>query len=281
MTPASAVSVGIGWRHRHYGELLQALPPLDFIEVHSENFFAEGGAALAVLRQGREHYPVSLHGVGLALGSAVGIDVWHLDQLARLVGQIEPVRVSDHACFARGQVAGQPVHAADLLPMPFNTAALDVLCANVQRVQERLKRQLLVENLSAYVSFDSSDRSETEFLNALVQRTGCELLVDVNNIYVNALNDQLAGRCADPLAACLQWIDSIAPQSVGELHLAGHINMGDVVIDDHGSRVCEPVWQIYRHAQSRFGNAPALVEWDTDVPPLAVLLDEAALAKSA
>ena len=281
MTPASAVSVGIGWRHRHYGELLQALPPLDFIEVHSENFFAEGGAALAVLRQGREHYPVSLHGVGLALGSAVGIDVWHLDQLARLVGQIEPVRVSDHACFARGQVAGQPVHAADLLPMPFNTAALDVLCANVQRVQERLKRQLLVENLSAYVSFDSSDRSETEFLNALVQRTGCELLVDVNNIYVNALNDQLAGRCADPLAACLQWIDSIAPQSVGELHLAGHINMGDVVIDDHGSRVCEPVWQIYRHAQSRFGNAPALVEWDTGVPPLAVLLDEAALAKSA
>ena len=281
MTPASAVSVGIGWRHRHYGELLEALPPLDFIEVHSENFFAEGGAALAVLRQGREHYPVSLHGVGLALGSAVGIDVWHLDQLARLVGQIEPVRVSDHACFARGQVAGQLVHAADLLPMPFNTAALDVLCANVQRVQERLKRQLLVENLSAYVSFDSSDRSETEFLNALVQRTGCELLVDVNNIYVNALNDQLAGRCADPLAACLQWIDSIAPQSVGELHLAGHINMGDVVIDDHGSRVCEPVWQIYRHAQSRFGNAPALVEWDTDVPPLAVLLDEAALAKSA
>ena len=281
MTPASAVSVGIGWRHRHYGELLETLPPLDFIEVHSENFFAEGGAALAVLRQGREHYPVSLHGVGLALGSAVGIDVWHLDQLARLVGQIEPVRVSDHACFARGQVAGQPVHAADLLPMPFNTAALDVLCANVQRVQERLKRQLLVENLSAYVSFDSSDRSETEFLNALVQRTGCELLVDVNNIYVNALNDQLAGRCADPLAACLQWIDSIAPQSVGELHLAGHINMGDVVIDDHGSRVCEPVWQIYRHAQSRFGNAPALVEWDTDVPPLAVLLDEAALAKSA
>ena len=281
MTPASAVSVGIGWRHRHYGELLQALPPLDFIEVHSENFFAEGGAALAVLRRGREHYPVSLHGVGLALGSAVGIDVWHLDQLARLVGQIEPVRVSDHACFARGQVAGQLVHAADLLPMPFNTAALDVLCANVQRVQERLKRQLLVENLSAYVSFDSSDRSETEFLNALVQRTGCELLVDVNNIYVNALNDQLAGRCPDPLAACLQWIDSIAPQSVGELHLAGHINMGDVVIDDHGSRVCEPVWQIYRHAQSRFGNAPALVEWDTDVPPLAVLLDEAALAKSA
>jgi len=287
LQPARAAPVGIGWRHAHYGELLEALPPLDFIEVHSENFFAEGGAALAVLRQGREHYPVSLHGVGLALGSAVGIDTWHLDQLARLVEQIEPIRVSDHACFARGQVAGQQVHAADLLPIPFNSAALDVLCANVQRVQERLKRQLLVENLSAYVSFGSSDRVETDFLNALVQRTGCGLLVDVNNIYVNALNEQLAGRCDDPFQACLEWINNIAPDSVSELHLAGHINMGDVVIDDHGSRVCAPVWQIYRYAQARFkhrtslAGVPALIEWDTDVPPLAVMLDEAALAKSA
>ena len=280
-TPARAAPVGIGWRHAHYGELLATLPPLDFIEVHSENFFAEGGAALATLRQGRAHYPVSLHGVGLALGSAVGVDAWHLDQLARLVEQIEPVLVSDHACFARGHAQGQHIHAADLLPIPFNAAALDVLCTNVQRVQERLKRQLLIENLSAYVSFNNSDRVENDFLNALAQRTGCGLLVDVNNIYVNALNDQLAGRCADPLAACLHWIDSIAPDAVGELHLAGHINLGDVVIDDHGSRVCAPVWQIYRHAQARFGNAPALIEWDTDVPPLAVLLDEAALAKSA
>ena len=282
--PADTATVGIGWRHPHYGSLLEALPPLDFIEVHSENFFAAGGAALAVLRQGRGHYPVSLHGVGLALGSAVGIDDWHLDKLARLVEQIEPVRVSDHASFARGNVAGQDVHAADLLPISFNNASLDVLCVNVQRVQERLKRQLLVENLSAYIGFESSIGSnnllETEFLNALVKRTGCALLVDVNNIYVNALNEQLAGRCTDPLAACLQWIDSIAPLSVGELHLAGHIAAEGMVIDDHGSRVCDAVWQIYRHAQKRFGNIPALVEWDTDIPPLAVLLDEAALAKS-
>lgn len=273
--------IGIGWRHPHYGELLEVLPPLDFIEVHSENFFAEGGAALAVLRQGRAHYPVSLHGVGLALGSAVGIDPWHLDQLARLVSHIDPVRVSDHACFARGTAAGQQVHAADLLPIPFNSISLDVLSANIQRVQDRLKRQLLVENLSAYVSVAGSDQDETDFLNALAQRTGCGLLVDVNNIYVNALNDQLAGRCHDPLTACLQWIDRIAPAAVGELHLAGHINMGDVVVDDHGSRVCVPVWQIYRHAQECFGHVPALIEWDTDVPPLGVLLDEAALAKSA
>lgn len=281
MTPANAAPVGIGWRHPHYGELLEQLPPLDFIEVHSENFFAEGGAALAVLRQGRSHYPVSLHGVGLALGSAVGLDAWHLDQLARLVEHIEPIRLSDHACFARGQVAGQSVHAADLLPLPFNAAALDVLCTNVQRVQDRLKRQLLVENLSAYVSFDSSDQTETEFLNTLTQRTGCGLLVDVNNIYVNALNAQLAGRSGNPLASCMHWLDAIAPASVGELHLAGHTNTGELVIDDHGSRVCDAVWQIYRHAQARFGNVAALMEWDTDVPPLSVLLDEAAMAKSA
>ena len=278
-TSAHAAPDGIGWRHPHYGELLEQLPHLDFIEVHSENFFTEGGAALAVLKQGRAHYPVSLHGVGLALASAVGIDAWHLDQLARVVEQIEPIRVSEHACFARGQVGGQPVHAADLLPIPFNGAALDVLCANVQRVQERLKRPLLVENLSAFVSFGSSDQTETDFLNVLVQRTGCGLLVDVNNIYVNALNEQQAGRCNDPLAACMHWVNAIAPASVGELHLAGHINTGDIVIDDHGSRVCDAVWQIYRHAQARFGNVPALIEWDTNVPPLSVLLDEVALAK--
>ena len=133
--------MGIGWRHPHHGSLLKALPPLDFIEVHSENFFAAGGAALVVLREGRAHYPVSLHGVGLALGSAVRLDDWHLNQLARLVEQIQPIRVSDHASFARGQVAGQSIHAADLLPIPFNNAAQDVLCANVQRVQDRLKRQ--------------------------------------------------------------------------------------------------------------------------------------------
>lgn len=271
---------GIGWRHPHYGELLESLPDVDFIEVHSENFFAEGGAALAVLSQAREHYPVSLHGVGLALGSVCGIDAWHLDQLARLVARIEPIRVSDHACFARGASAGRELHAADLLPLAFNNAALDVICANVQRVQDRLKRPLLVENLSAYLHFNSSDREETTFLRELVARTGCGLLVDVNNIYVNALNARLAGNEADPLAACLNWLEQIPPGCVGELHLAGHHDGGDIVIDDHGSRVCADVWQIYRHARQRFGSVPALVEWDTDIPPLQVLLEEAAHARS-
>ena len=280
----SGISCGIGWRHPHYSELLESLPDLGFIEVHSENFFAEGGATLTLLRQAREHYAVSLHGVGLSLGSACGIDTWHLDKLASLVALIDPIRVSDHACFARGMTASamQPVHASDLLPIAFNKAALDVMCTNVQRVQDRLKRPLLVENLSAYVSFKSSDREETAFLSELVQRTGCGLLVDVNNIYVNALNERIGGSSADPVTACLRWLDRIPAAAVGELHVAGHVNCGDIVIDDHGSRVCNEVWQIYRYAQQRFSRfglsrpVPALIEWDTDIPPLQVLLDEAA-----
>jgi uncharacterized protein (UPF0276 family) len=168
-----------------------------------------------------------------------------------------------------------------LLPIPFNDAALDVLCDNVQRVQERLKRQLLIENLSAYVSLSGGSMEETDFLNQLASRTGCGLLVDVNNIYVNALNAQLAGSTVEPVAACIAWLDCIYASAVGELHLAGHITTEDMVIDDHGSRVCAAVWHIYGHAQARFGNVPALIEWDTSIPSLAVLLEEADLARGA
>lgn len=274
---AAAPEVGIGWRHPHYAALLEGQPALGFIEVHSENFFAPGGAALAVLREGRAHYPVSLHGVGLSLGSAQGIDPDHLEQLARLVQAIEPVRVSDHASFARG--AG--MHAADLLPVPMSRAALDTMCANVQCVQDRLRRPIAVENLSAYVRWRDADMDEPEFLNALTRRSGCGLLVDVNNIFVNALNGQLRGNGEDPLAVCRRWLDAIDPDGVAEIHLAGHRHCGDIVIDDHGSRVDDPVWALYRHAIGRFGTVPTLIEWDTEVPALSVLLDEAAQARQA
>lgn len=277
--------VGIGWRHPHCAELLESLPRLDFLEVHSENYFGAGGAAQAVLLQARAHYPVSLHGVGLALGSALGVDPWHLEQLAALVARVEPVRVSDHACFARAAPKGRTVHAADLLPLPFRTDALDVLCNNVQRVQDRLRRPLLVENLSAYVKWTGSEIQETEFLTTLALRTGCQLLVDVNNIYVNALNDALALPAerrvtGQPLAQCRAWLDQLPPAVVGEIHLAGHCRMDDIVIDDHGSPICAEVWQLYQHARARFGSVPTLVEWDTDLPPLAVLLAEAQHARA-
>ena len=268
--------VGIGWRHAHYAELMEKRPALDFIEVHSENFFGDGGAALAVLQQGREHYPVSLHGVGLSLGSADGLDEWHLDRLERLVKCIDPVRVSDHASFARhASETRSPLHAADLLPVPFTRSALGAMAANVQRVQDRLQRPILVENLSAYLHWRFADMDEPSFLAELAQRTGCNLLVDVNNLVVNALNSQLRGCAQDPVAACVAWIDAVPAKHVGELHLAGHVHCGDIVIDDHGSRVSPLVWAVYRHALQRFGPVPTLVEWDTDVPTLEVLLQEA------
>jgi uncharacterized protein (UPF0276 family) len=274
-------NIGIGWRHPHYKELLerqsqQDFPAFDFLEVHSENFFGAGGAALAVLREGRAHYPISLHGVGLALGSAAGLDDWHLNQLSSLVAHIDPIRVSDHACFARADINNKTVHAADLLPIPFSNEALDVMCTNVQQVQDRLRRSIAVENLSAYVTCEGSEMPETAFLNALAQRTGCQLLIDVNNIYVNTLNE----RSPNPLAQSMSWINAINSAHVAEIHLAGHIDCGDIVIDDHGSRVKPPVWALYQHAIQRFGNTPTLIEWDTDIPALDVLLAEAALARS-
>jgi uncharacterized protein len=282
--PYMPVEIGIGWRHPHYAELLETRPPLAFLEVHSENFFGEGGAALAVLEEGRAHYPVSLHGVGLGLGSTAGIDAWHLDRLAALVARIEPRFVSDHACFTHAALPGQPqaVHAGDLLPLPFSRAALDVLCRNVQRVQERLQRPLLVENLSAYIACPGSDMPEIEFLQSLARRSGCRLLLDINNLYVNARNAALRGNIGDAQAAVREFMDEIDPECVGEIHLAGHTEVRDagvsLVIDDHGSRVSDPVWALYAHARERLGAVPTLIEWDTDLPPFQVLLDEAARA---
>ncbi|HEX3141523.1 MAG TPA: DUF692 domain-containing protein [Rhizobacter sp.] len=270
---ASLARLGIGLRQPHYAEMMERRPDLGFVEVHSENFFANGGAALAVLHEARAHYEVSLHGVGLSLGSAAGLDPWHLERLSRLVERIAPVRVSDHASFARApQRAGGPVlHGNDLLPLAFTHASLAIMLSNVSQVQERLKRPILVENLSAYLGFAERDFSEPEFFNALVRRSGCGLLLDVNNLVVNALNEE----AADPVRSACDWIDALDAQAVGEIHLAGYKDLGDIVIDDHGSRVHEPVWEVYRHAIARLGTVPTLVEWDTDLPALDVLLGEA------
>jgi len=268
-------SVGIGWRQPHYGELLERRPALGFVEVHSENFFGDGGAALAVLERGREHYPVSLHGVGLALGSAVGLDPWHLDRLAALVQRIEPMRISDHACFARAPLrSGQPpVHGSDLLPIAFTPASLDIMVRNVERVQQRLRRPMAVENLSAYLRWADDSLDEAHFFNELARRSGCTLLLDLNNLVVNAINQGV-----DPVGEPCRFVDAIDARHVAEIHLAGFNAQGPLVIDDHGSRVHQPVWQVFRHAMQRLGSRPTLIEWDTDIPALDVLLDEARTA---
>lgn len=268
-------SVGIGWRQPHYEAVMETRPNLGFLEVHSENFFADGGAALAVLMGGRGAYEISLHGVGLSLGSACGLDGWHLDRLAALVERVEPVRVSDHASFAR---VGSGLHANDLLPIAFSPEGLDVMVANVQQVQERLKRPILVENLSAYLAWAEDCINEPEFFNELTRRSGCGVLLDVNNLVVNARNQGLS-KAAAVEAAC-RFIDVLRPGSVGEIHLAGHAELPGIVIDDHGSRVSAEVWRVYAHALQRLGAVPSLIEWDTAVPPLAVLLDEARLARA-
>jgi uncharacterized protein (UPF0276 family) len=268
--------VGIGWRQPHERELMERLPPLASLEVHSENFFGDGGPALAALCAARAHYPVSLHGVGLGLGSAAGLDPWHLDRLAALVERIEPVRVSDHACFARvATPAGPVVHAADLLPIAFTEASLDILATHVAQVQDRLQRPLLVENIASWMAWADADMDEPDFFNALTRRTGCGLLLDLNNLMVNAMN---RGE-SDALAACRGWVDRIDATTVGEIHLAGHDASGELVIDDHGAPVPPAVWTLFQHAAGRLGPRPTVIEWDTRLPALDTLLAEAQRAE--
>jgi uncharacterized protein (UPF0276 family) len=277
---------GIGWRHPHYRELLERLPALGFIEVHSENFFADGGAARELLRQARQHYALSLHGVGLSLGSVGPLDDWHLERLARLVDEFEPWLVSDHASFSRGvpRGASTSIHSNDLLPLPVDAAALNTLIDHVDQVQTRLGRRIAVENVSAYLGLSArADPPEVEanFLRELAERSGCLLLVDVNNIVVNATNAQCRGAAIDVVRHCIDWLACIPPQLVAEIHLAGHDGSGDIVIDHHGAPVTHEVWQVYRAAITRFGAVPTLIEWDNHLPGFDVLLAEATLATAA
>lgn len=277
--PETTPNCGIGLRQPHYQEFRVLRPALGFIEVHSENFFNPHDAAAQVLSAVRADYPVSLHGVGLALGSACGLDDTHLEQLAALVERIDPLRVSDHACFARAPWSQRGiVHANDLLPIAFTRGALDILCANVQRVQERLQRPILVENLSSYLDFAERDYTEPAFFTELARRSGCGLLLDVNNLMVNALN----ATEPDPLQSVCGWIDELArlasPGLVGEIHLAGFSAQQSLIIDDHSSPVSAPVWQAYAHALEKIGPVPTLIEWDEKLPTLSVLLGEAAQA---
>lgn len=256
---------GIGLRSPHHQALLEERPRVGFIEAHTENYFHDGGAAVRALERARANYPLSLHGVGLGLGSAEGIDRDHLERVRRAVRRFEPALVSEHACW--GHSGGE--HFNDLLPMPYTPEAAALLARQVREAQDYLGVQLLIENLSAYVSFEESALTEWEFLSEVVARSGCGLLIDVNNVYVNARNLGMDARA---------FIAGVPAAAVREIHLAGHAHNGSVLIDDHGSRVCEEVWDLYRLALTRFGPQPTLIEWDTQIPPLAVLVDEAARA---
>ena len=261
----SLQGTGIGLRQPHYREVFERRPDLAFLEVHSENFFLDGGAAMHALERARAAYPISLHGVGLSLGSADRLAGEHLARLKRLVDRVEPALVSEHLCW--GGVGG--VHFNDLLPLPHTREALALVADRVDRVQSMLGRRLLVENLSAYVEFRDAEMTETAFLAELARRTGCGLLLDINNLYVNAVNFGF-----DPF----ERLAELDGATIGQIHLAGHTAVDDCLVDTHGSVVCDPVWDLYAHACARFGARPTLIEWDTDLPALDVLLSQAAQA---
>ena len=258
---------GIGLRAPHVAQVRADRPPIGWLEVHSENYFVDGGPALAALEAIRAEYPVSLHGVGLSLGSVDPLDAGHLSRLKQLAARIEPAAVSEHLCW--GRVDGR--HLNDLLPLPFTDEALALVCERVDAVQSALARPLLVENVSAYLRFDSDAMAEWDFVAAVAQRTGCKLLFDVNNVYVNAINHGFDPRT---------YLAAIPGNAVAEIHLAGFDASGPCLIDTHGTRVAPPVWALYRATIDRFGPKPTLIEWDTDLPSLDVLLDEAAIAQS-
>jgi uncharacterized protein len=256
---------GIGLRSPHYGEVLQKLPELGWVEVHSENFFG-GGAALHTLLRVREHYPVSLHGVGMGLASTDPLDRQHLSALACLCDAVRPAAVSEHLCW--NTAGGMVVN--DLLPFPYTQAALSNVAARVEQVQEKLGRRLLVENLSSYLSFTQSEMNEGEFLAELTRRTGCGILFDVENLYVNARNLGVdAGT----------FIKSIPAEAVREYHLAGFSVRNGCLVDTHDHPVFPEVWELYDLALQHIGPRPTLIEWDSDIPALTVLVSEAAKAQ--
>jgi uncharacterized protein (UPF0276 family) len=260
-------SAGLGLRAPHVGTVLAERPPVPWFEVHSENYFADGGPALAALERIRADYPISLHGVGLSLGSTDPLDTAHLAKLARLADRVEPARISEHLCWS--SVNGR--HFNDLLPLPYTPEALDHVCTRVSATQDYLRREILVENVSSYLTFPESIIPECEFVAAVAARTGCRLLVDVNNIYVNARNH---GIDADA------YLAAIPAAIVAEIHLAGFDASGPCLVDTHGAPVAPEVWSLYERALERFGRVPTLIEWDTDIPDFAVLQREAATAQS-
>jgi uncharacterized protein len=260
---------GIGLRFQHHQAVLDLAPDVAWMEVHTENYMG-GGTPLRYLDAIRRDYPISLHGVGLSLGSAEGLDAAHIERIRQVAERIEPGQMSEHIAWSIADGS----YLADLLPLPMTEESLAVVCRHVDQVQSVLKRRILVENPSTYLRFRHSTIPEWDFMTAVAERTGCGILCDVNNIAVSAYNHGWDASA---------YLAALPPAAIGEIHLAGHSERqlpdgATLRIDDHGSRVIAEVWSLYREALARFGPVPTLIEWDTDVPPLDVLLGEADLA---
>lgn len=266
---------GVGLRHPHIPAFVRERPPAAWLEIHTENYVGAGGPRLRALEKIRQDYPLSCHGVGLSLGSAEGLDDDHLANIKAVIDRFQPGLISEHVSWS---VTGG-VYLNDLLPLPYTDEALDIICRNIEHAQEALGRQMLVENPSSYVSFKSSTMPEWEFMAAIVKRTGCGLLLDVNNIHVSAHNHKFDANA---------YLDAVPLDKVQEIHVAGHFvqHFADedgtdrvVLIDDHGTHVEPAVWTLFRRALERIGPTPTLVEWDNNIPELDVLLAEARKAE--
>ncbi len=258
--------VGIGLRSQHIHEILTTLPDLDWLELLADNHLAEGGQSVDQLDSISKHYPLTLHCVGMSLASVEPLDLEYCQRIKRLAKRVNASWISEHLCFS----AALGVYSHDLLPIPYNKETLAHCVQRVQQIQEALGDRLLVENVSSYMTFKNSDMSEISFISALAEQADCDLLIDVNNIYVNQLNHGLDGKA---------YIDHLPVERVREIHLAGYQQQENFVLDAHNNPVSEPVWALYQRLIERQPNIPTLIEWDNDIPPLQVLLDEVKKAR--
>lgn len=258
---APSPGFGLGLRPDHYPDFLREPQPVDWLEIISENYMVPGGKPLAMLDAIRADYPMVMHGVSLSIGSDEPFDMDYLAALKALERRVEPLWISDHLCWTG--INAHNTH--DLLPLPYDAPALDCVVENIGRVQDYLGRRILIENPSSYVTFRSSDRSEWEFLAEMAERADCLLLLDVNNIYVSARNHGF-----DPE----DYLAGLPTGRIQQIHLAGHSDMGDYVIDTHDADVCDAVWDLYASAIRRFGSVATMIERDDAIPPLADVLDE-------
>jgi len=259
--PYGELGFGLGARPVHYEELLRSPSRVDWLEVLTENYLVPGGKPLHYLEQLRRDYPVVMHGVSLSIGSIDPLNLEYLAQLKDLAARIEPLWISDHLCWTG--VAGRNLH--DLMPLPYTEEAVAHVAARVARVQEHLGRRILLENVSSYVTYRASEMTEWDFLAEIARRADCLILLDVNNVYVSSRNHDF-----HPLA----YLDGIPPERVQQIHLAGHENCGDYVIDTHDAPIVDPVWDLYGEAVRRFGPVPTMIERDDNIPPLAELVAE-------
>lgn len=252
---------GLGLRPEHYEEVLQQKPSIDWFEILTENYLIPGGKPLYYLDKIREHYPMVMHGVSLSIGSTDPLDREYLKQLKALIERVEPVWVSDHLCWTG--INGLNMH--DLLPMPYTREAIAHIVSRINEIQDYLGRQILIENVSSYLTYTQSELSEWEFVSEIVKQADCYILLDVNNIYVSSINHSFNA---------LDYINYVAPERVAQIHLAGHSNHGNYIIDTHDAPIVQPVWELYAKTIARLGRISTMIERDDNIPPLNDLLME-------